>query len=109
VVPNVSENRTVFIFKGQGVFFLDRSPGYNVTFNKSQQIKSYFVKLDIRLEMRNIMKHLGQYTLRFDRDANKQAQIVGKGKEILLQAWTGRESSRRMRLPDFNKIDKSKW
>jgi hypothetical protein len=36
-------NRSVFIFKGQGVFFLDRSSAYNVTLNKSQQIKSYLV------------------------------------------------------------------
>lgn len=86
VVPNVSENRCVFIFKGQGVFFLDCSPGCNVTFNKSQQMKSYFVKLDIRLELRKIMKDLGQYTLSIDRDENKHAQSRGKGKAIPGQA-----------------------
>jgi len=108
-VPSVSENRYAFIFKGQGVFFLDHSPGYNVTFNKSQQMKSYFVKLDIRLEPRKIMKNLGQYTLRIDRDANKHAVSLGKGKASLLQAWTGRGRSRRIRLPDFKTIGTSKW
>jgi len=29
----------------------------------------------------------------------------GKGKAIPLQAWTGPEDSRRMRLPDVKKID----
>jgi len=29
----------------------------------------------------------------------------GKGKAIPLQAWTGPEGSRRMRLPDFKTID----
>ena len=28
----------------------------------------------------------------------------GKGKAIPLQAWTGSEGSRRLRLPDFKKI-----
>jgi hypothetical protein len=28
----------------------------------------------------------------------------GEGKAIPLQAWTGPESSRRLRLPDFKKI-----
>jgi len=28
----------------------------------------------------------------------------GKGKGILLQAWTGSEDSRRLRLPDFKTI-----
>jgi len=28
----------------------------------------------------------------------------GKGKAIPLQAWTGPEGSRRLRLPDFNTI-----
>jgi len=30
--------------------------------------------------------------------------VKGKGKAIPLQAWTGPESSRRLRLPDFNTI-----
>ena len=29
----------------------------------------------------------------------------GKGKAIPLQAWTGPEGSKRLRLPDFKKID----
>ena len=29
----------------------------------------------------------------------------GKGKAISLQAWTGSEGSRRLRLPDFKTID----
>jgi hypothetical protein len=28
----------------------------------------------------------------------------GKGKEIPLQAWTGSEGSRRLRLPDFKTV-----
>jgi len=28
----------------------------------------------------------------------------GKGKAIPLQAWTGPEGSRRLRLPDFKKV-----
>jgi len=30
--------------------------------------------------------------------------VKGKGKTIPLQAWTGPESSRRLRLPDFKTI-----
>jgi hypothetical protein len=33
-------------------------------------------------------------------------KVKGKGKAIPLQAWTGPEGSRRLRLPDFKKIDK---
>jgi hypothetical protein len=29
---------------------------------------------------------------------------IGKGKAVPLQAWTGPEGSRRLRLPDFKKI-----
>jgi len=29
---------------------------------------------------------------------------ISKGKAILLRAWTGPESSRRLRLPDFKTI-----
>jgi hypothetical protein len=35
--------------------------------------------------------------------------IKGKGKAILLQAWTGPEGSRRLRLPDFKTIGTWKW
>ena len=31
-------------------------------------------------------------------------KVKGKGKAILLQAWTGPEGSRRLRLPDFKTI-----
>jgi len=30
--------------------------------------------------------------------------VKGKGKSIPLQAWTGPEGSRKLRLPDFKKI-----
>ena len=30
--------------------------------------------------------------------------VICKGKAVLLQAWTGPEGSRRLRLPDFKKI-----
>jgi hypothetical protein len=32
-----------------------------------------------------------------------------KGKAIPLQAWTGPEDSRRLRLPDFKTISTGKW
>jgi hypothetical protein len=36
---------------------------------------------------------------------NKAGKYVkGKGKAISLQAWTGPEGSRRLRLPDFKTI-----
>jgi hypothetical protein len=33
-----------------------------------------------------------------------QKNVEGKGKAIPLQAWTGSEDFRRLRLPDFNKF-----
>jgi hypothetical protein len=40
--------------------------------------------------------------------ANKEiddySRKYGKGKAILLQAWTGPEGSRRLRLPDFKTV-----
>jgi hypothetical protein len=40
------------------------------------------------------------------RDDSKCLQVEGKGKgkEIPLQAWTGPEGCRRLRLPDFKTI-----
>ena len=32
-----------------------------------------------------------------------------KGKAIPLQAWTGPEGSRRLRLPDFKTVGTRKW
>jgi hypothetical protein len=46
---------------------------------------------------------------------NKKAQIIwikyvkGKGKSTLLQALTGPEGSRRLRLPDFKTIGTCTW
>ena len=37
------------------------------------------------------------------------AQLNGKGKAIPIQAWTGPEGSRRLRLPDFKTIDTWSW
>jgi hypothetical protein len=37
-------------------------------------------------------------------DLHASLDIAGKGKAIPLQAWTGRECSRRLRLPDFKTI-----
>jgi len=34
---------------------------------------------------------------------------VIKGKSIPLQAWTGPEGSRRLRLPDFNTVGTLRW
>jgi hypothetical protein len=39
----------------------------------------------------------------------KQAALYIKGKAIPLQAWTGTEGSRRMRIPDFKIIDTCGW
>ena len=36
-------------------------------------------------------------------------RLLSKGKEIPLQAWTGPEGSRRLRLPDFKTIGTWKW
>jgi len=36
---------------------------------------------------------------------NYISSTKGKGKAIPLQAWTGPEGSRRLRLPDFKKIN----
>jgi len=33
-----------------------------------------------------------------------QCMVKGKGKAIPLQAWTGPEGSRRLRLPDFKTV-----
>jgi len=35
--------------------------------------------------------------------------IVSEGKAIPLQAWTGPEGSRRLRLPDFKTIGRRRW
>jgi len=37
--------------------------------------------------------------------AEPQTSLKKQGKVIPLQAWTGPEGSRRMRLPDFKTID----
>ena len=46
--------------------------------------------------------------LNFKKSLNKCNEFVtkgkGKGKTIPLEAWTGPETSRRMRLPDFKTI-----
>jgi len=33
----------------------------------------------------------------------------GKGKAIPLQAWTGPEGSKKLRLPDFKTVGTRKW
>ena len=35
-------------------------------------------------------------------------KVKGKGKAIPLQAWTGPEGSRRLKLPDFKTVGSSK-
>jgi len=35
----------------------------------------------------------------------QRVKVKGKGKAIPLQAWTGPEGSRRLKLPDFVTID----
>ena len=37
-------------------------------------------------------------------DLEKQLAVKGNGKAIPLQAWTGPEGSRRLRLPDFKTV-----
>ena len=39
-----------------------------------------------------------------DVDERVLLNVIGKGKAIPLQAWTGPEGSRRLRLPDFRTI-----
>jgi len=38
-----------------------------------------------------------------------KGKVKGKGKPIPLQAWTGPEGSRRLRLPDVKTIDIKMW
>jgi len=38
-----------------------------------------------------------------------EIRASSKGKTIPVQAWTDRESYRRMRLPDFKTIDTGMW
>ena len=47
------------------------------------------------------MKNFGQYNLSIDRDANKHAESIGKGKAILLEAWTGPGDARRLKILDI--------
>jgi hypothetical protein len=49
---------------------------------------------------------LYDFTELFDYDKYAQVTAIGKGKgkAIPLQAWTGPEGSRRLRLPDFKTI-----
>jgi hypothetical protein len=42
-------------------------------------------------------------------DKYLQVKVNINGKTIPLQAWTGPEGSRRMRLPDFNTIGTRRW
>jgi len=42
-------------------------------------------------------------------DAHIECLVKRKGKAIPLQAWTGPEGSRRLRLPDFKTIDTRKY
>ena len=46
----------------------------------------------------------GKWGIRGNMPAIKIKQNKGKGKAIPLQAWTGPEGSRRLRLPDFKTI-----
>ena len=39
----------------------------------------------------------------------KLCEKSGKGKAVALQAWTGLEGSRRLRLPDFKTVDTWRW
>jgi hypothetical protein len=43
-----------------------------------------------------------EHVLRMSKECSKH--VKGKGKAIPLQAWTGPEGSRRLRLPDFKTI-----
>jgi len=42
-------------------------------------------------------------------NAHISSKSKSKSKAIQLQAWTGREGSRRLRLPDFKKIGTWRW
>ena len=41
--------------------------------------------------------------------SEKESKGKGKGKPIAVQAWTGPEGCRRLRLPDFKTIGKWWW
>jgi hypothetical protein len=40
---------------------------------------------------------------------NSYRTVLSKGKAIPIQAWTGPEGSRRLRLPDFKTIGTCRW
>jgi len=42
--------------------------------------------------------------LRYSKSSAQMCKTEGKGKAVPLQAWTGPEGSRRLRLPYFKKI-----
>ena len=58
---------------------------------------------DILLQEVYIVGTLTQSTTSWQQDAS-EATRKGKDKAIPLQAWTGPEDSRKLRLPDFKTI-----
>ena len=56
---------------------------------------------DLKLNVAIYVRHFNYFNL--------LSIWTGKGKAIPLQAWTGPEGSRRLRLPDFMTIDTWRW
>ena len=50
-----------------------------------------------------------RYQRRISLQVGHSLLYYGKGKAIPLQAWTGPEGSRRVRLPDFKTIGTLRW
>jgi hypothetical protein len=51
--------------------------------------------------MKTVSKEGAWHVTCMGKKKNTCRSVVGKGKAIPLQAWTGPEGSRRLKLPDF--------
>jgi hypothetical protein len=59
--------------------------------------------------MKNWVCQMPQKTEATLKPNNPQQKYKGNDKAIPLQAWTGPEGSRRLRLPDFKTIGTGRW
>ena len=57
----------------------------------------------------NVWKSEASIYCSSDGKGKDQGKGQGKGKSVPLQAWIDPEGSRRLRLPDFKRIDTWKW
>jgi hypothetical protein len=79
--------------------------GTNIWFHSIKWL--YVIANVLKLKVCSKPSYLHQY-LFYKSDLNRKNHL-GNGKAIQLQAWTGREGSRRFRLPDFKTIGTWRW